>query len=546
MRVVMFVTILVFVSLAHAQNPEWIARYDGRMGSADRARSIAVDDSGNVYVTGYTWEAGGFHDYLTIKYSPSGDTLWVARYDGLGNEIDQAYALAIDDSGNVYVTGISENNFDRFNYATIKYNSTGDSVWVARYEGPDALGDEAYAVAVDDSGNVYVTGFSRSSDNYWDYLTIKYNASGDTVWVARYDGPDHGMDIARDIAVDDQGNVYVTGYSWDTAHAEDYLTIKYGPDGDTLWTARYAGPDYTDRPNALAIDNSGNVYVTGRSEDSLGWSDDCVTIKYSPDGDSLWVARYDGPTSDDEWTRAIAVDDSGNVYVTGHGWGTSSYDYLTIKYNASGDTLWTAYYDGPGGESDTAVAIALDGFGNIYVTGVSHAYDPEWDYLTIKYSPSGDSLWTARYDGPVDGNDYPYAITVDKLDNVYVTGGSDGYLTGPDFLTIKYPSATGVQEFPGGSNQTSAALQVFPNPFNQRTVIHYDCSSQSSVSLKLYDMAGRLMKVIHQGKVTAGHHTFEMHGCDLPPGVYFVRLYNGREAWVKKCMLIKYEGERER
>ena len=550
MRIIMFVTMLVMGLLAHAHDPEWIARYDGSTGSADAARSIAVDDSGNVYVTGYTWESGGFHDYLTVKYSPSGDTLWSDRYDGIGNEIDQAYALVIDDSGNVYVTGLSENSFDCLDYATIKYNSSGDSLWVARYEGPDSLDDEAYAIAVDDSGNVYVTGFSRSSVSYWDYLTIKYDASGDTMWVARYDGPDGMTDIPYDIAVDNEGNVYVTGMSQDQDDYYDYLTIKYRPDGDTLWTARYDGPDYDDRAKALAIDDFGNVYVTGRSEDSLGWSDDCVTIKYSPSGDSLWVARYDGPESYDDRTRAITVDDSGNVYVTGLSWGTSSFDYLTIKYNSSGDTLWTSLYDGPGGESDTATAIALDDSGNVYVTGASHAYDPEWDYLTIKYSPSGDTLWTARYDGPVDGNDYPYAIVVNNQGYVYVTGSSDGSGTLNDFLTIKYSSATGIQEFPGSSTRTSVVLKVFPNPFSQKTVITLECINRvdavtrSQHSINIYDLSGCLTRTFNLCNPSKSEESVIWDGRNnsgekVPSGVYFLKFTVGEYTLIRKLLKVR-------
>lgn len=539
MKIAMLVTMLAGVLSAHAQHPEWIARYDGRMGSADAARSIAVDDLGNVYVTGYSWEAGGFHDYLTIKYSPSGDTLWVARYDGTGNEIDQAYALAVDDSGNVYVTGLSEDEFDSFDCATIKYNSSGDSVWVARYDGPDGLEDEAYAIAADDSGNVYVTGYSRSSAGYRDYLTIKYNASGDTVWVARYDGPSGMTDIARDIAVDGEGNVYVTGYSQDVGDLDDYLTIKYGPDGDTLWVARYDGPGYYDRAQAIAIDDFANVYVTGYSEDSLR-ADDYATIKYSPSGDSLWIARYDGPGSYDDKARAMAVDDSGNVYVTGHSMGVGfSYDYLTIKYSTAGDTLWTSRYDGPSSENDTASAIAVDDSGNVYVTGVSHAHDPEWDYLTIKYSPSGDSLWTARYDGPVESNDYAYGIAVDDLGYVYVTGSSVGSGTLNDFLTIKYSSATGVQEYPGSSARACERLKAYPNPFNQQAVIHYSCPSQSHISLNLYDMAGRFVARIHEGEVAGGHHAFRVRGDDFSQGVYFVHLSTDGSNLAKKVILLK-------
>jgi hypothetical protein len=497
---------------------------------------MALDNYGNIYVTGFYWDTlVNFNDYLTVKYSPSGDTLWTRRYHGPANEIDQAYDIAVDASGNAYVTGISESEFDELKYATIKYGPDGDTLWIARYAGTDSeYSDYAYAIAVDDSGNAYVTGESRSESGFKDYATIKYDASGDTAWVRRYD---NGMtDIARDIAVDHDGNVYVTGYSLDPANSDGYLTIKYSPDGDSLWISRYDGPGSHDRAHSLAIDDSGNVYVTGRSEDSLG-VDDCVTIKYGPSGDSLWIARYDRDSYDTGNT--IAVDDSGNVYVTGHAGSGYASDYLTIKYDAYGDTVWVARYDGPSSESDTACAIALDDSGNVYVTGVSHAYDTEWDYLTIKYSPSGDTLWTARYDGPVDGNDYPYAVAVDYSGYVCVTGSSVGSGTSNDFLTIKYSSSTGIQEQPAPQTHTTETLTIFPNPFDTMIRVSYSAPATGEVSIRVFDGAGRLRKTIYEGRLSQGHHDFVMDGHSLNQGVYFIRVVTKQSTLTEKIALVK-------
>jgi len=126
----------------------------------------------------------------------------------------------------VYVTGYSHGGISSFDYVTIKYSTTGDTVWVRRYNGPGNDYDYAHALAVDGSGNVFVTGFSWSGTSY-DYATIKYSPSGDTLWVRRYDGPGNGTDEANALAVDGSGNVYVTGYSAGSGTFEDYATIKY-------------------------------------------------------------------------------------------------------------------------------------------------------------------------------------------------------------------------------------------------------------------------------------------------------------------------------
>ena len=198
-----------------------------------RASAIALDGSGNVYVTGSSAVLGTSNDYATIKYNSSGDTMWVRRYNGPGNNDDLAFAIAVDGSGNVYVTGDSYGAGTGDDYATIKYNSTGDTVWVRRYNGPDSHHDRAYAIAIDGSGNVYVTGYSGywAGSTYPDYATIKYNSSGDTMWVRKYNGPGNNADEGRAIALDGKGNVYVTGESYGSGTGNDYATIKYSCEG---------------------------------------------------------------------------------------------------------------------------------------------------------------------------------------------------------------------------------------------------------------------------------------------------------------------------
>jgi hypothetical protein len=219
-------------------------------------------------------------DYATIKYYPNGDTAWVRRYNGTGNDWDEAYAIAVDDSSNVYVTGTSYGSGTYFDFATIKYYPDGDTAWVRRYDGPANGSDGAYAIAVDGSGNVYVTGGSAGSGTGSDFATIKYHPNGDTAWVRRYDGPWNDYDWARAIAVDGSGNVYVTGESYGSGTYSDYATIKYYPNGDTAWVRRYNGPgNWDDEASAIAVDGSGNVYVMGVSWGS-GTSDDYATIKY--------------------------------------------------------------------------------------------------------------------------------------------------------------------------------------------------------------------------------------------------------------------------
>jgi uncharacterized delta-60 repeat protein len=446
---------------------QWVARYNGPGNNLDQATTLAVDASGNVYVTGTSYGSGTYGDYATIKYNNSGVQQWVARYNGPGNNLDQATALAVDASGNVYVTGTSYGSGTSYDYATIKYNSSGDQQWVTRYNGPGNSGDGATALSVDASGNVYVTGDNCDSSPFSDYATIKYNSSGAQQWVARYNGPDNSWDQATSLSIDGSGNVYVTGRSVGSGtNDDDYATIKYNSSGVQQWVSRYNGPGNSlDRATALSIDASGNVYVTGNSYGSGTYYDNStITIKYNSSGVQQWVARYNGPGNSSDYATALSVDASGNVYVTGYSYGSgTASDYATIKYNSSGVQQWVARYNGPGNSEDKATALTIDGSGNVYVTGRSVGSGTNDDYATIKYNSSGVQQWVSRYNGPGNSDDEATAIAVDGQGNVYITGYSQGTGTSDDYTTIKYNSS-GVQQwgsrYDGPKNEYDRATAI--------------------------------------------------------------------------------------
>jgi hypothetical protein len=258
-----------------------VRKYNGSRNDVDAGMDVTVDDSGNVYVTGFTDEhadGGPFADYLTIKYYPNGDTAWVRIYDG-ENEWDNARAIAVGGSGNVYVTGTScvSQTGNIGDYATIKYYPDGDTAWVRRYNGPANEWDEAHAIAIDKSGNVYVTG--QSSGTFSDYATIKYYPNGDTAWVRRYNGTGNSEDIATDLAIDSCGNTYVAGGSWNGTDF-DYAIVKYDSSGNQLWVKTYNGPtNGDDGAQAIAVCGCDTVYVTGESEGG-GTGTDYATIKF--------------------------------------------------------------------------------------------------------------------------------------------------------------------------------------------------------------------------------------------------------------------------
>ena len=424
-------------------NELWVKLFNGPDENAhSEAVSLAVDVSGNVYVTG--WYDGYFSspDYATLKYDTDGNELWNTLVEGpFGLPDDSPKAMALDDAGNIYVTGILSGEGYGEICSTVKYGPQGDELWVDRYGGPSDEITCGESLAVDDAGNLYVTGYLRDSASYGqDFATIKYDPYGNELWIAYYMGPTDGWDTARSLAVDAVGNVYVTGSSLGDGTGWDVVTIKYDAGGNELWTARYDGPaSGDDDPGSLAVDELGNVYVTGSSE-GIGTNSDYATIKYDTDGNELWIASYDGPVGGTDVAGSLVIDAFGSVYVTGYssGGGSAKEDYATIKYDADGNELWTARYNGPASETDMPGSLAADGLGNVFVTGSSEGIDTSYDYATIKYDPDGIELWTARYNGPGDDYDGAESLALDAFGNIYVTGSSQGDGTQADYATIKY------------------------------------------------------------------------------------------------------------
>jgi DNA-binding beta-propeller fold protein YncE len=450
-----FITLLLASTPAVGLEPptvEWVARWSGYHGEFDSGRTLVLGLSGNVYVTGRgVWTGITGDDFTTISYDSSGNELWVARYDGPVSGDDSALDMEIDSSENTYVTGRSTGRGTMWDYTTVAYDSSGNELWVARYDGPASERDLGTDLAMDASGNIYVTGRSHDESEIWDIATVAYDSAGNELWSARYDSPSGLNAVANDIAVDSFGNVIVTGFSssmpqiywWDC----DWVTIAYDPSGNELWVETYDGPgNLADMAHAMATDSSGNVYVTGsgtRHGTGTDSGNDVTTVAYDSSGNELWVATYDGPKTIEDTAYDIALDSSGNVYVTGRSDGAGMHwpsDYVTIAYDPSGNELWVARYDGPGDGNDISRSIEVGPFGNIYITGSSSGNETGVDSATIAYDPSGNELWVATYDGGVGNGDGTGDIAIDPYGNVYITGYSMYNDTGADIITIKYAS----------------------------------------------------------------------------------------------------------
>ena len=315
---------LLFQSPTPAQVYEtWVSHYDGPVSNDyDAGRALAVDDSGYIYVTGESWN-GFDYDYATVKYNPNGNEVWSRRYSRNSVTDDYSRLIAVDDSGNVFVSGYS---FDfpalEIVMLTVKYSPTGNLLWAKTYVSPltsdDYPGAEVRGLVVDHAGNAYITGSTYDSTGFgylYTATTIKYAPNGDTLWLRTYKNPSNGFDIPYAMALDDSGNVYVAGYSYflpGPGNGVYMETIKYDSDGDTIWVKRFTDPGVFSYATAVDLDGAGNVYVSGN------YGSDFATIKYSPDGDSLWVRELPGGVTSlpTDLHSSLKVTDAGDVYMT--------------------------------------------------------------------------------------------------------------------------------------------------------------------------------------------------------------------------------------
>ena len=527
---VLFLLLVVLnLDLFGQPTEEWLSTYNGPASKMDGVRAMAIDDNNNVYVTGPSDGAKkGNIDYVTIKYNSSGQQLWLARYNGQSNGEDWPFAVAVDVNGNSYVTGRSIGVGNVFNYATVKYNSSGVQQWATIFN--STQNDVAADVKVDASGNVYVTGFSKGDS--WAggnaATTIKYNSSGIQQWAVDYDvapndGSGFNSEAGTSLAIDGSGNVYITG----RGGGDNRILVKYNSAGVQQWVVSNTSND----GRSVLIDLAGNIVVSG-------W--DNHIRKYDSNGALIWDSADD--TGAAFWD--MTLDAAGDVYATGsirdNG---ASDDYWTVKYNSNGVKQWSSRYAGSANGIDYARSIAVDGSGNVIVTGyttIPNGRNTISKLATIKYNAAGSQQWIDIREQGRGG----FSVKVDHADNVYVAGENYTKPNDYDFITYKYSS---------GSNQSAKAnmelglmenhgnfqIRNYPNPFSKSTTIEYLLRSEKKIRLSIFDLSGREIKLLVDETQMAGIHRINFESINLTAGTYVCRLIADGLVKSKEMLIIK-------
>jgi len=505
-------------------NIDWIERYDGGFGD-DGGLSIVTDDSGNVYCTGSSYGTQTRQDMVLLKYSSMGLTKWVSRErDTLNNNFMAGFDVKVDKFYNVYVAGTG----------LFKYDTDGNLLW-------KSLTDGRYSyLAIDDSSNSYVGGTSNGGGRF---VTKKFSPAGILLWERTYQNLDYNS--VRGLVLDKSGNVLITGQSSQTGSLYDFVTIKYSNNGDQIWLRRYNGGN-DDIPYGLTTDDSNNVYVTGWNKNTTV---DALTIKYSPDGDTIWKAVFDGGSGDVGYD--IEVDSLGCVYVSGIAFGN---DYLTLKYNISGNLLWSRIQ--PGNQiAYQHPVIKLDRDRNVYMSYVTMRTGNFPNYAVVKYNTEGIQKFIAEYNNGGSSVNYIYDLVLDNETNLCVTGESDGG-HGYSIATVKFiQNPTTINPIPNIIPEEFHLEQNYPNPFNPVTHLGFGISNLPApgnnnsenynsgggfVSLKVYDALGKEVAALVNEKKNPGSYEVEFNGSDLPSGIYFYSMQiDGEIVQTKKMSLIK-------
>ncbi len=380
-------------------------------GSFERewGRGVAVDGSGNGYVTGVfkgtvdfdpgsgvdNHTSNGYIDVFLSKFDSSGAFKWARTWGGSYN--DWGHGVACDGSGNVYVTcafhgtvdfdpgsGVDNHTSNGEDDVFLsRFDSSGSFKWVRTWGGSDEYyRDEGYGVAVDGSGSVYVTGYfygtvdfdpgsgvdNHASNGEYDVFLSKFDSSGAFNWARTWGGSEY--DLGHGVAVDGSGNAYVTGEFFGsvdfdpgsgvdnhTSYGGRYVFLsKFDSSGTFIWARTWAGCDYvyTEWSLGVAVDGSGNAHVTGAFEGTVDFDPgsgvdyhttnghpDVFLSKFDSSGDFQWARTWGGSGIDNG--RGVAVDGSGNVYVTGFFEGTVDFDPGSGVDNQTSNGFWDAF-----------------------------------------------------------------------------------------------------------------------------------------------------------------------------------------------------------
>ena len=382
---------------------------------------------------------------------------------------DTGYGVALDGSGNIYITGSTGGNLDGntseglLDILLTKFGSSGNRIGSKQF---GTSGDDiANAIAIDPSGNIYITGSTRGSLPGWtssggkDIFLAKVDSSGNIIFTKQF-GTNQD-DVAYGIAIDTSGNIYITGSSGGvlgttSAGGLDIFLAKFDSSGNRIFTQQF-GTAQDDIGYGVVADNSGNIYITGSTKGILGSSSFGLQDVFLAKFNSSWVNQFivQFGSGQDDVGYSIALSGTDNIYITGSTAGnlpgnTSSglTDIFLAKFNSSGANQFLQQLGTTG--RDIGNCVAVDGAGNVYVAGstegglLGNSAFGLSDIFLAKFNSSGVTQFARQLGTP--GNDIAYGLAIQGTD-IYITGSTEGNLDGntsfglADIFLAKYDTS---------------------------------------------------------------------------------------------------------
>ena len=414
-----------------------------------------------------------------------------------GSSADVGRGVAVDASGNAYVAGFTYSfgpgNTTRSSLSLLKYNRTGSLLFQRIWSCSSCSSNgtefsDGEGVAVDRSGSIYVIGRSSSYAGHLNVLLLKFDSNGNMLWQKTWGGTFDNF--GRGVAVDGSGNIYVTGDTDSFGFSRDVFLLKFNSTGSLLWQKTWGGTSY-DLGEGVAVDSLGNIYVTGTTWSFGAGGADILLLKFDTSGALVWQKTWGGAI--DDFGYDVAVDSSENIYVTGYTDSPATGNYaLLLKFNSTASLLWQRTWGGS--NYNSGYGVALDAAGNVYVTGVTASFGAGGDDVSLsKFDPSGALVWQKTWGG--SGADYGNAIAVDLWGNVLVTGsveeappyilgssvntpGMPSFALGSPSFTLGSPNfqpltPTGTVETPSGNQSYSGSADEFLFKYGQTPTITF-------------------------------------------------------------------------
>lgn len=494
----------------------WNKSFKGLGDNSDNANAITTDSQGNTYVAGYTYSKD-MRDMLIMKINSVGDTIWTKTYNGTANGMDEATSIQVDGSGNVYVTGFTKETLSDYDVTTIKFNASGVIQWTTQFDNTSVNGeDKGTKLLVDASGYVYVAAYTdmdATTATDKDLIVIKYNATGVQQWIKQYSGVGDDEPVDLEFA---GTNIAVTGKTTNATDV-DMVTIVYNPSGTQQWQKIYASVSGTnDVVYDMTTDNSGNVYITGKSDD--GVNSDAVTIAYSSSGTQTWLHTYTSGSNREKGV-SIALTSIGGVAITGTSNDGTQNDIIIVAISSTGSTSWQATFDGGNSLDDVSSVILKDANGDFIITGktdVAGATVTHSNLLLRKYGATGNLIWSVTYDNNIEGNDVGNAMALTNANEIIVAGYSQSTLGQKDLVTIKYNNpgtGAGIDEIKYPNN-----LYVYPNPMTETATFSNLEELKGNKTLSIFQMDGRCVRsetldengTFNKGTLRAGTYIFNV------------------------------------